>query len=244
MSADLGGFPITIKGFWTEYLPLSPKTARLEAKLKAGDAVGVVIAGEGGSARLCVDWVEYCAVGQVQRSTNREAIHRLARVAPYVANSNDEAARFANMRWNSIKPYYEAWKSGQEMPEYGTPLAAWPGITPGAAEVLLAHGIRTVEELRDLSDGVKAKIALPNIRDLCANAQRFIDSYDSQKVATALEEKDAKIAAMAAQSAEQAAQLEEMRQIVLKMQSEMEAQAAQPPPKRKGKVQVAEAEAA
>jgi hypothetical protein len=96
--------------------------------------------------------------------------------------------------WPAIEPAYNAWKSNNELPETGTPFAAWSGVTSEEADVLKNYGIRTVEEMADLSDTLMQRIPLPNLRARKDMAQRFLASADNRKVEQALAEKDAELA--------------------------------------------------
>lgn len=57
-----------------------------------------------------------------------------------------------------FRAHYEAWKAGIELPETGLPLREWGGISRARAEELCSAGIKTVETLADLGDGVLKKL--------------------------------------------------------------------------------------
>lgn len=61
-------------------------------------------------------------------------------------------ARKDKMIWAVIEPYYEAWKKGQEVPTDGTPLSAWPGVTPEQVDRLKMLRARSVEDVAALND--------------------------------------------------------------------------------------------
>lgn len=154
-----------------------------------------------------VDMVEYCAPGMAQRQTTPAPISMLSKLHPD-ADIESPAYLMARDRWEAIRPAYEAWKAGNEVPTNGTPLGAWPGISPEQADVLRAAGMRSVEEIAESSDSVLGRIQLPGIRDLAAQAKLFLGSRDQAKVAASLAEKDRQIEEMRDQ-------LEEMRQMIL-----------------------------
>ena len=158
--------------FWTKYTPLPNGDTRAD------------------------DWVEYCAIGQGHLATTTASVKSLARVRPIVDNSEDVAARYANERWDRVKPLYEAWKTNAETPVNGTPFAAWPGLTPEQAEILKSAGYRSVEEIAEASDVTINSVKLPGIREIQANAKRFIASRDQAKVAAELAKKDDEITAL------------------------------------------------
>jgi hypothetical protein len=125
------------------------------------------------------DRIFFCQPGQAQLSQTSEYVSLLSK--------NKEL-------WSILGPHYNAWKSNNEIPEHGTPLAAWSGITPQEAEVLKQFNIPTVEELSVLQDSVMARISLPNIRAKRDMAQRYLASADTRKTEQALAEKDQQIA--------------------------------------------------
>lgn len=125
------------------------------------------------------DWIEFCAPGMAHLATTQEAVKRVSK---------------NEMLWSSLRPYYEQWKNGQAIPENGTPLGAWAGVSQSQAEVLKGSGIRTVEELAELTDGVLRRINLPGMRALVDQAKRFVDTKDAGRFETKLAEKDQQIA--------------------------------------------------
>ena len=101
-------------------------------------------------------------------------------------------------RWAVVGPAYEAWKQGVDLPEEGTPLAAWAGVTPEMASAFRNMGLKTVEDVRDHPEQV-AKLNLPNARQISETAGAYLEGQDSAA-------KDEKIANLA----EQVAAMEEM----------------------------------
>lgn len=178
--------PFRIVKFWTEY-------KRTAAGLKP------------------IDKVEYCAVGMANKATTVARIDDLKRIRDNI-DPDDVAGNIAKMRWDYIAPIYEAWKKGHEAPENGTPLAAWPGLTPEQAEVFRTSGLRSVEDIASATDSVINRVNLPGVRDIQTNAKRFLEAQDGQRVADQLAEKDKQISLLSDQ-------LEELRQIVIASQN-------------------------
>ena len=189
----MSGKDVRVVRIWTDYLQRGGKT-------------------------VAIDKVEFCAVGNAQKSTTIVPMSHLARCRP-PTGPDDIAALMANDIYNQIKPFYDAFKKGSEIPESGTPLGAWPGISPEQATVLRTNGFRTVEEIADASDGVMMRIQLPNPRGLIEQAQRFLAAHDKARIASDLESKDAEIARLREEQ-------EDMKRILLEMQE------AQDKPKR------------
>jgi hypothetical protein len=97
--------------------------------------------------------------------------------------------------WAYIKPRYEAWKGNQELPETGTPLAAWNHLTPTQAEFLRVHGIKTVEDVSALTDVHIQQFKIHNLRSIIEAAKRFVTGADGNKFAGELKVKDEQLAA-------------------------------------------------
>lgn len=160
-----------------------------------------------GDQFVAVDYVEYCAPGMAQRSTTVATIKELSRVRTD-ADPDDIAGQLALARWNAIQPAYEAWKAGQAIPETGTPLGAWPGITPDQADIIKHFGLKSVEDVADASASVIGKVQLPGMMEIQEQAKRFLAAKDQSHVADAMAKKDTEIRDLTDQ-------LEELRQIVL-----------------------------
>jgi hypothetical protein len=140
------------------------------------------------------DWVHFCGPGQADRAVNIQRMSDILRAKP--ENEVPYAKRL------TIEPIYQAWKAGQELPETGTPLGAWPGLQPDQVEILKMAGIRTVESVRDMTEGELTRVKLPNLRGLKQMAERFLAAKDDSKVTVALAEKDREIAELKAQMEE------------------------------------------
>ena len=145
------------------------------------------------------DMVEFCSVGMADKATTVASVASLSRLRPIADPQNDIAAVQAHMIWDAIRPSYEAWKSGQEAPENGTPLGAWPAIDPLQANVLRTNGIRSVEDVAALTDSMLSKIPLPNARYLQEQAKGFLSARDKASVVQALQDKDLQIAELRSQ---------------------------------------------
>ena len=199
--------PFRIVKFWTEY-------KRAAGGLKE------------------IDMVEYCAVGMASKATTVARISDLKRVRDNV-DPDDVAGNIAKQRWDFISRHYDAWKEGQSTPEHGTPLAAWPGITPQQAEIFKQTGLRSVEDIATATDSVINRVQIPGVREIQANAKRFLEAQDGQLLADQLAKKDQQIDALTEQ-------LEELRQMVIAQAQDRE---GDEPPKRRGRPPKAETEA-
>lgn len=166
-----------------------------------------------------VDMVMYAPIGRADKTTLIETVSRLGKLHPIEAAADNPAVRMAHERWNVIKPAYDAWKNGQQLPERGTPLSAWPGVSSEQSEALKMMGIRSVEEFVEASDGIINAVPFPGARELKLAAAQFLKSADRQAITNDLAKKDEELALLREQ-------LEEMRQIVLESQGE---------PKRRGR---------
>lgn len=189
---------IFIHGFGTEYVPDHTNEERLDPR------TGKIVGTRTPTGKLKPrDWVEYSPLGSVQRLVVREWIELLDKPAPLTGKGGENpAVQMANARWDAIRPRYEAWKAGQELPLDGTPLAAWSGVSRSQAEVLKSHGVRTVEELAQLTDTHKDRMGIMGLGSLIEGAKRFLSAMDRSSVTRALEERDQKISELQAEMAE------------------------------------------
>lgn len=182
-----------------------------------------------------IDMCAYGPIGQLQRSLTITEVKRLAAVRQEDGN-NDSAIGMARARWDMIRPQYEAWKSGQEMPLNGTPLAAWNAVTPEQAEVFKSRGVRTVEDIAGLTDAAIEGIPVPRLRDLKKSAHLFLDSAETAKFASVLAEKERQIENNAAelldskkQIADLMSKVNQLAEMIADKQSDDEAPAKRGP---------------
>jgi hypothetical protein len=179
-----------IHGFGTEYVPDKNNPGQMKPR----------------------DWVEYAPLGSVQKTMIREWIELINCPMPMTGRGdNNPAVSIATLRWEAIRPRYEAWKAGQELPIDGTPLAAWHGIQRQLADILKTHGIRTVEELAQLTDVHKQSLKIMGLGDYIENAKRFLAASDKTTVAASMEKKDKEIADLKEQMSEMMEMLKEQR---------------------------------
>lgn len=157
------------------------------------------------------DWVTYSPSHSPINTKTTERIRLMYPDPSKMGEDQDgEKLRFMTARWNQIEPHYEAFKKGSELPLNGTPLAAWSGVTPEQADVLRTAGIRTIEEVRDLTDGALDRVRLPNMRDLRKQAGLFLDNSDAAKAAEREAAKDAQIAELIERQAAMEAMIEDL----------------------------------
>lgn len=111
------------------------------------------------------DWVRWAKRGKATPEETESAVSRLmprnGRQAP---------------EWVALKPYYEAWKSGEEEPLEGTPLGAWPGASAELVDRLRTFRVRTVQEFLAMADHDRDRIGVPNVRYYVRMAEQFIEA--------------------------------------------------------------------
>jgi len=151
------------------------------------------------------DMVEYGPIGAAGRTHTTERIDILSR-PQRVAGANP-AVTAARVMWDFIKPRYDAWKSNQDLPETGTPLAAWNHLTQQQAEILRVNGVRSVEDVSLLTDSHFNRIPIPNLRSIVEGAKKFLDSKDVNKFTAEMRAKDEALAAANTRIDEMAAML-------------------------------------
>lgn len=150
-----------------------------------------------------VDWVHYAPGHSPQNTMTWERVKHMEVTDAMLAGEETEKLKLMRARWSMIQPAYVAWKSGQDMPLNGTPLAAWAGVTAEKAEVLRRFGIRTVEDVATLAESQIEKIPLPAMRDMRKAAKLFLDGRGAAEAAEREAERDKEMEAMRARLKEQ-----------------------------------------
>jgi hypothetical protein len=202
---------IRVLGFKTTYEKLPVKGDLM--KDDDLDRHGYKINAKGDRLRTLQEehWVSYSPAHSPVNTATDERVRLMIPDPARMGDDQDgEKLRFMTHRWNQIKPYYEAFREGREAPLDGTPLAAWSGVMPEQAEVLRQHGIRTVEQVRDLADGGQIdRVRLPGMRELRAQAKLFLENNGAAEAAELAARQAAIIDEMAERMAAMEALLEE-----------------------------------
>jgi hypothetical protein len=145
------------------------------------------------------DWVLVAPRGEAfERS---QTWHIVDTLRPSDKLRSGQMAEKMKERWAIIGPAYEAWKSGEEVPENGTQLGAWPAIDAEKRKFLNGMGIRSVEDVATMSDSTVESLPFPGRRDLPKLAKTFLEA-----------QKDANLAAQNAELQERLAAMEELLQ--------------------------------
>lgn len=146
-----------------------------------------------------VDWVLVGPAGADFLKT--QTWHRIKDIRPPESPDRNmkESASYQDIiaKWSVIGPQYEAWREGEEIPETGTPLAAWAGVSPEQVKALHAMGIRTVEDVRDAGEAAVRDLRFPNAKQLPSLAKEFLEGADSSKKDAKIAELEERMAAMA-----------------------------------------------
>jgi len=184
--AEASNAQIIVIKFWTE-VEDHPKLAdRMNDPLNLIDAKGYLLEAPGGPRvmeTIDVDWVSYSPAGFLNANTTESRVMHLMPSKKHMASPQALETVIMLQRWNQIKPAYDLWKSGQEIPEYGTPLSQWSGVKPAYVAEFKKHGITTVEGVRDMQESHLERIKLPNIRYIKQEAGLFLDSADKSRSA-------------------------------------------------------------
>lgn len=145
-----------------------------------------------------VDMVLIAPVGAAFE--RQQTWHRVKTLRP--PESADDTTRASQKyqdleaKWSVIGPAYEAWKAGNEIPEDGTPLEAWSGVTPEQAKFLKTMGIKTVEAVRDMGDRAIENCRWPNARKMPELAGRWLEGQGDAKSAATIADLQEQIAVM------------------------------------------------
>jgi hypothetical protein len=103
--------------------------------------------------------------------------------------------------------HYEAFKQRTEAPETGTPLSEWPMVSRSQAEELAFFNVKTVEQLATMPDNHAQ--SFHNALNLKQKAKEWLEMAEAStrvseigSLQSALDEKDAQIAALTEKMAE------------------------------------------
>lgn len=192
---------IRVLGFKTKYERLPVKGDPLDENI---DERGYKVDAKGKRVmeNVEVDWVQYAPSHSPVNTATWERVRHVEVTDEMLRGEETEKLKLMKLRWSQIAPAYSAWKSGNELPVAGTPLAAWAGVTAEKAEVLRSYKIRTVEEVARLAESQLERIPLPGMRDMRKQAALFLEGKDKAEAAVREAERDAVIAALQAQLAE------------------------------------------
>lgn len=155
-----------------------------------------------------IEWVHFTAkgamneVGHPMHST-WERVKVLIPTGETAEGGGGLSGAAMRANWAAIEPHYLAWKEGSEIPDTGTPLAAWSGVTADQAAALKKVGLRTVDDVATLPEALLAKPPLPNMRELQTMAKAYIDGQGSAQMAAQIAALQAQNAAMLEMLAEQ-----------------------------------------
>jgi hypothetical protein len=140
-----------------------------------------------------VDWVTYSPAHAAMFTQISERVEWLR--PPENIRGDDDGIKMAAMRhkWAQIERGYDAWKSGHEIPVDGTALGAWPGINEQQAQAFRAVGIKTVEQVAEITDAMISRVQLPSVRELKAQAKAFLEAFDRTAISSKVERQDEQI---------------------------------------------------
>lgn len=179
--------------FWIRYVSKQPK----DASGKEVDGAEPYI--------VPVEMVEWAKKGQ-HLVTGQKTTMRISQ-----AKKNKQV-------WAALGAYYDSWKNNQEAPIDGTPLGAWPGITPEQAEQLRMLRVRTVEDVAAMNDADIERYGMGGL-NLRQQARAFMEAKkDRTHIA-----------------AEVATQMAGMQAIIEGLQAKLAAQEPGPSTPRRGR---------
>lgn len=157
-----------------------------------------------------VDWVTYAPVSSVLSMRNSERVKHLDPAELERHNSTRQGAgddtgqrlAFFKYRWAQIKPAYDAWKKGIELPLNGTPLQSWALMRPEIIAQFTPFGIRTVEDVATMTEAVAQRVKLPNVRSYSVMAQKYLADADKSDAIAREQARDDEVAQLKADLAE------------------------------------------
>ena len=147
------------------------------------------------------DWVHFTSGDALSESGNltHSTWERVSKLVPPDFIENDDGGdkiKALRGQWSQIEPHYEAWRRGHEIPEDGTPLGAWPGVSHDQAEALRKVGLNTVQKIASCPESILSRPPLPNMRELKGQATLWLEGRGKADLERQLEEQRQQIAAM------------------------------------------------
>lgn len=122
-----------------------------------------------------------------------------ARVADFQARNGRPVGEQAEIVWSFIEPAYKAWKEGLEIPENGTPLAAWGGMGSQQIKAFRRAGLKTIEDVAEMNDTVMGRIQMPNVRSYRDQAKTYLEGRDTAELAKQISARDDQMRVMQAE---------------------------------------------
>lgn len=114
------------------------------------------------------------------------------------------------MVWAALEPFYNDWKKGAETPINGTPLPAWPGVTPEQVERLKMLQVRSVEDVAAMTDADLERYGMGGLA-LRQQARAFTEAKKDRSVIQGeMVSRDKEIARLKAEGEERDAQMREL----------------------------------
>ena len=162
------------------------------------------------------DWIVYTQFGERKNMTVHRRVSEFQKIRWTGKPNRDVPAQMMKAKWDALKPHYEAWKNGNPLPETGTALIAWSGITDGQRQKLAEIDIKSVEGLAEATDNMLDRIQLHNKHALREAAKDWLIDREGQVAREEAARRKAELEAM------QADRLE-MMQMMAEMKSELDA---------------------
>lgn len=149
-----------------------------------------------------VDWVKYSpSLAEMSSSVSVCPVHHLK--PKDFQNEMRAPGDQVLHHWEQFfGPAYEAWLAGNEMPEHGTPIAAWAALDRAQVQAMRNAGVKTIEDLAGANEDVLRKIKVPNVRGLKSQAEKFLEVREIGVAVAEMSDKDDEIEALKAQIAE------------------------------------------
>lgn len=141
-----------------------------------------------------VDWVKYAPTSGVLNTATWATVRSMKPKDDMKGDEKGIKRAFLEHRWSMIEKAYDAYKAGEEIPVDGTPIGSWPALTSDQAEAFRRIGIRTIEEVANMSDSVITKVPLPDPRSYPKKAMLFLENMDKAKAAEEMQARDDMIA--------------------------------------------------
>lgn len=158
---------------------------------------------------------------------SKDRIERVASEWFVQLRRQTEEGRFKHEWLYGLEKQYEAWKNDQEAPVDGTPLKAWPMVTPAQYKTLTDLRLRSVEDLACANEEVISRIGMGG-RTLSQKAKEWLESSKASAPLEELSRLKVENSELRAQVGQMSADLKELMGLVRQTRPDLVKQAETP----------------
>lgn len=148
------------------------------------------------------DYVVYGPPHLIGKQETRARVDRVLSAVPPEPYSNNVKQQAAWEVAEFVRPRYEAWLKGNEVDEGKTPISTAPFLSPEEVRILVASGLKAVEDLAEAHPMMLAKVRLPNMSIKQNLAKAFMKAKDANLALALIQDQKLELERMKAELAQ------------------------------------------